>query len=125
MDINQKEFETWSGETSATTMQIAILKAIAEGENIATLFMMAAKALSITSDNSAFFNQAQADLIAMYAYGLSDPSVVKLEVENVEYRLERLKKLIKEAPEAEASRMQRAVAAHEKLLAQLKAQETE
>lgn len=118
---NKETYRDWKvGETSDTTMEIAILKGIEEGKNVAGLFLMAAKALSIVTNNSAFFTQVEADLSAMHGYGLQDQSVVAMEIESAEIRLEKLKKAIEGAPEAEAKRMERAIASHEKLLKELK-----
>lgn len=118
---NKETYRDWKvGETSDTTMEIAILKGIEEGKNIAGLFLMAAKALAIVTNNSAFYTQVEADLSAMHGYGLQDQSVVEMEIESAEIRLEKLKKAIEGAPEAEAKRMERAIASHEKLLKELK-----
>lgn len=101
-------------------LQSKILKGVKAGENIYTLFLQAAKAISLMTSNTVFYNQIESDIIDIYGKGLLEPQPLKVEIQATEERLKRLKEA--EAREGESDtqgRIYKAIKAHEARIAEL------
>lgn len=94
-------------------LQSEILKGLKSGEDIYTLFLKAAKAISLMTGESLFYTQAEKDLIAIYGIGLQEKPPLAIELGNVQERLRRLT-LAEEKEEDSDSRerIRRAITAH-------------
>lgn len=103
-------------------LQADILKGAKRGEDIYSLFLKAAQAISLMTSNTAFYSQLNDDIRAIYGAGLSDPQPLKLELEEVQTRLEKLREASKRETEPADSlqRMERAIQAHEQRATQLR-----
>ena len=101
-------------------LQAAILKGLKAGEDVYSLFLKAAKALSLMTSNSLFYSQAEADLIAIYGRGLQQKPPLQREREEAQKRLQRLLEAEqREQPPDSKERIHRAVEAHRKTIAEL------
>lgn len=94
-------------------LQSEILKGLQLGEDIYSLFLKAAKAISLMTANSLFYSQAEKDLISIYGIGLKEKPALWIELESVEDRLGRLEEAIgREADPDNQDRIKRAITAH-------------
>ena len=101
-------------------LQTAILKGLKAGEDVYSLFLKAAKAISLMTSNSLFYSQAEADLIAIYGRGLQQKPPLQREREEAQKRLQRLLEAEqREQPPDSKERIHRAVEAHRKTIAEL------
>ncbi|OUM19314.1 hypothetical protein [Butyricicoccus porcorum] len=101
-------------------LQTAILKGLKAGEDVYSLFLQAAKAISLMTSNSLFYSQAEADLIAIYGRGLQQKPPLQREREEAQKRLQRLLEAEqREQPPDSKERIHRAVEAHRKTIAEL------
>lgn len=101
-------------------LQTDILKGVQAGTDIYSLFLKAAKAISLMTSNSLFYSQIEADTRAIYGEGLQEQAPLQSELEEVQKRLTKLKEA--QAGELESDsreRIGRAIAAHEAKIAQL------
>lgn len=102
-------------------LQCDILKGIAEGENIYSLFLKACKVISVVTSNKVFYEQAQEDTKAIYGAGLAEPAAAELLAAEVKARLDKLEQALKgDLDEAEKSRIKTAIAQHKKKIETLK-----
>ena len=94
-------------------LQSEILKGLKAGADIYALFLKAAKAVSLMTNNSLFYTQAEKDLIAIYGIGLQEKPPLSIELEAVEGRLQRLREAEgRETDPDSRERIRRAVIAH-------------
>ncbi len=94
-------------------LQSEILKGLKAGTDIYTLFLKAAKAVSLMTNNSLFYTQAEKDLIAVYGIGLQEKPPICKELEAVEGRLQRLTEAEgRETEPDNRERIRRAIKAH-------------
>lgn len=101
-------------------LQTAILKGLKAGEDVYSLFLQAAKAISLMTSNSLFYSQAEADLIAIYGRGLQQKPPLQREREEAQKRLQRLLEAEqREQPLDSKERIHRAIEAHRKTIAEL------
>ena len=101
-------------------LQAAILKGLKAGEDVYSLFLQAAKAISLMTSNSLFYSQAEADLIAIYGRGLQQKPPLQREREEAQKRLQRLLEAEqREQPPDSKERIHRAVEAHRETIAEL------
>lgn len=101
-------------------LQSEILKGIKAGEDVYSLFLKAAKAISLMTSNSLFYSQAEADLIAIYGRGLQQKPPLQREREEAQKRLQRLLEAEqREQPLDSKERIHRAIEAHRKTIAEL------
>lgn len=100
---------------AAGQLQAEILKGAKSGESIYTLFLKAAKAISLMTSNNLFYSQLQDDITAIYGAGLLEPQPLKKELTEVQERLRRLKEALQREGEPEDSlqRIRSAIKAHE------------
>jgi hypothetical protein len=80
-------------------LQTDILKGAKRGEDIYSLFLKAVQAISLMTSNTVFYNQLNDDIRAIYGAGLSEPQPLKLELEEVQTRLEKLREASKRETE--------------------------
>lgn len=106
-----KEYRENSKESSM--LKCEILKGLKAGADIYSLFLKAAKAISLMTGESLFYTQAEKDLIAIYGIGLQEEAPLSVELEQVEKRLQRLTEALgREADPDNGERIKRAITAH-------------
>ena len=100
---------------TSNQLQTEIIKGVKQGESVYTLFLKAAKAISLMTSNSFFYSQIEADIRAIYGAGLLEISPLELELDAVKERLQRLREAQTREGEPEDSRQRiaNAVKAHE------------
>jgi len=105
---------------TSSQLQAEILKGIRNGESIYSLFLKATQAISLMTSNKLFHSQAEADLIAIYGAGLSEPEPLSIELNAAEGRLERLRAAYdrEDAPD-NRRRIESAIEAHEERIIQI------
>lgn len=101
-------------QKAAQQLMIEILGGVSAGENICSLFLKATRAIALATDNKAFADQIEKDVPAIYGYGLHDPLAIGAELDAVKERLSKLEEAVKEAPEEERKRIERAIIEHKK-----------
>ncbi len=103
-------------------LQTDILKGVKRGEDIYSLFLKAVQAISLMISKTVFYSQLNDDIRAIYGAGLSEPQPLKLELEEVQTRLEKLRDASTRETEPADSlqRIERAIQAHEQRATQLK-----
>ena len=128
IDVRQAEkaalaaiFTQHSENTKATgKLQTDILKGIEAGENIYKLFLMAARALSMTIGNPGFYSMVENNIIAIYGGGLNEPGALDLEREQASARLERLTAAEAQADnEDDRQRIRKAIIRHRQRIQEL------
>lgn len=98
---------------TSSQLQTAILMGLKAGEDVYSLFLKAAKAISLMTSNSLFYSQAEADLIAIYGRGLQEKPPLQMELQEAQKRLQRLLEAEqREQPPDSRERIQRAIEAH-------------
>lgn len=75
---------------TSSQLQTEILKGLKAGEDVYSLFLKAAKAISLMTSNALFYNQTEADLIAIYGAGLQEKAPLKKRLQDTQKRLQRL-----------------------------------
>ena len=75
---------------TSSTLQTQILKGLKAGEDVYSLFLKAAKAISLMTSNSVFYSQTEEDLKAIYGRGLQEKPPLQIELEEVQGRLQKL-----------------------------------
>lgn len=104
----------------SSQIQTELLKGVKAGESVYSLFLKAARVISLMTDNSAFYSQIEADTIAIYGAGLLQKDPLQIELADTRKRLERLQEAEgrEQAPDAR-QRIKGAVEAHRKRVAEL------
>lgn len=98
---------------TSSQLQTEILKGLKAGEDVYSLFLKAAKAISLMTSNSLFYSQAEADLIAIYGRGLQEKPPLQRELQEAQKRLQRLLEAEqREQPPDSKERIHRAIEAH-------------
>ena len=98
---------------TSSTLQTQILKGLKAGEDVYSLFLKAAKAISLMTSNSVFYSQTEEDLKAIYGRGLQEKPPLQIELEEVQGRLQKLIEADKREKESDSKeRIQRAIQAH-------------
>lgn len=101
-------------------LQSEILKGIKAGEDVYSLFLKAAKAISLMTSNSVFYSQIEADLTAIYGRGLLYKPPLQKELQEAQTRLQRLTEAEKRETETDSrERIKRAIEAHKRTIAEL------
>lgn len=108
---------------TSSQLQTDILKGVKAGESIYSLFLKAAKAISLMTSNSVFYSQIEADTRAIYGEGLHKQAPLENELEEVQQRLTNLNAAQSRELEPDSrERIGRAIKAHEAKIASLKDQ---
>ena len=71
-------------------LQTDILKGLKAGEDVYSLFLKAAKAISLMTSNSLFYSQTEADIKNIYGVGLNQKPPLQIELQETKERLQRL-----------------------------------
>ena len=95
------------------TLQSDILKGLAEGEDIHSLFLKAVEAVALMTNNNQLLQQAESDIVTVYGVGQGQAQPLRQELEAVEKRLFNLEEsLLWWTDQDEQRRIQRAIDAH-------------
>ena len=106
---------------TSSTLQTQILKGLKAGEDVYSLFLKAAKAISLMTSNSLFYSQTEEDLKAIYGRGLQEKPPLQMELEEVQERLQRLREAEKREQASDSKeRIHRAIQAHENKATELR-----
>ncbi len=105
---------------AAGQLRSEITKGTRAGEDIYTLFLKAAQAISCMTGDASFVDQIERNLKSVYGAGLREPQALGLEIQEVKTRLRKLRAAKKRetAPDSLA-RIGKATEAHEARLRQL------
>lgn len=103
------------------SLQCEINKGLKAGEDIYILFLKAARAVSLMTNNPTFYDVARKDLLAIYGIGLEKPPVLQIELNEVQARLDKLRQAAEcEKDTDDTARIKTAIQYHEKAVAQIK-----
>lgn len=107
---------------TAARLQTDIVEGVKGGEDIYTLFLMAAQVISCMTANTVFYDQIRGDILAVYGAGLSEQKPLEIELEEVQGRLGKLREASRNSSESADSlqRIRSAIQAHEQREAYLK-----
>jgi uncharacterized membrane protein YccC len=106
---------------TSSQLQTEILKGLKAGEDVYSLFLKAAKAISLMTANSLFYSQIEADIEAIYGRGLQHKPPLQKALQEVQERLQRLLEAEqREQPPDSRERIQRAIEAHRATIERLK-----
>lgn len=98
---------------ASSQLQTEILKGIKAGEDVYSLFLKAAKAISLMTSNKLFYTQIEADTRAIYGAGLNYKPPLQHELQDTQERLQRLLEAEKrEQPPDSRERIRAAIKAH-------------
>ena len=101
-------------------LQSEILKGIKAGEDVYSLFLKAAKAISLMTSNSVFYSQIEDDTRSIYGRGLNYKPPLQKELQEAQTRLQRLTEAEKRETETDSrERIKRAIEAHKRTIAEL------
>ena len=100
-------------------IQASILKGLQAGEDLSILFLKAVKGLSLATGNELFYRQAEESIKTIYGYVFRDPGALKLETIETAARLDKLRQAAPGTAGDERSRIDAAIRAHEKRIADL------
>lgn len=104
----------------SSQLQTDILKGVKSGESIYSLFLKAAKAISLMTSNNVFYSQIEADISVIYGEGLQEQEPLKKQLEDTQKRLQRLLEMKERDKEHDSrERISRAIQTHEEKIAQL------
>lgn len=103
-------------------LQRAILNGLENGEDIYSLFLLAAKAVSAATSNNAFYSQVESALMAIYGRGLREKPPLQMELQGARKRLQRLLEAeqMEQMPDSR-ERIHRAIEAHRKTIEDIEA----
>lgn len=105
---------------TSSQLQTDILKGVKAGEDVFSLFLKAAKAVSLMTSNTVFYSQIEADLTAIYGRGLLYKPPLQKELQEAQTRLQRLTEAEKRETETDSrERIKRAIEAHKRTIAEL------
>ena len=106
---------------TSSTLQTQILTRLKAGEDVYSLFLKAAKAISLMTSNSVFYSQTEEDLKAIYGRGLQEKPPLQIELEEVQGRLQKLIEADKREKDGDSKeRIQRAIQAHKNKATELR-----
>jgi len=98
---------------TSSQLQTEILKGIKAGEDVYTLFLKAAKAISLMTSNSLFYSQIEADIEAIYGRGLKEKPPLQKALQETQERLQRLLEAEQREPTGDSrERIKAAIKAH-------------
>lgn len=102
-------------------LQTDILKGVQAGTDIYSLFLKAAKAISLMTSNSLFYSQIEADIEAIYGRGLQHKPPLQKALQEAQERLQRLLDAEQREPEGNSKeRIKAAIKAHRAEIERLK-----
>ena len=123
IDRNLEVYRTYQENIKRSgQLQSEILKGIKAGEDVYSLFLKAAKAISLMTSNSVFYSQIEDDTRSIYGRGLNYKPPLQNELQDTQKRLQRLLEAEqREADTDSRERIKRAVKAHREHIAELEA----
>ena len=86
------------------SLRAEILKGIAAGHDIYSLFLKAAKAISLMAGDSAFYSQCEADILSIYGEGLLQPAPLEAELLAINNRIARKSEALQTITDPETQR---------------------
>lgn len=102
-------------------LQSEILKGIKAGEDVYSLFLKAAKAISLMTSNSVFYSQIEDDTRSIYGRGLNYKPPLQKALQEAQERLQRLLDAEQREPEGNSKeRIKAAIKAHRAEIERLK-----
>lgn len=124
IDRNLEVYRTYQENIKRSgQLQTDILKGARAGEDIYSLFLKAVQAISLMTSNPYFYTQLQEDIIAIYGAGLLEAQPLKIELEAVEGRLQKLKAArARGEPDYCQPNIAKAIQAHEQRAEQIRAE---
>ena len=107
-------YKKWQENDKRTKqLQTEILKGVRAGVGVYSLFLKAVEALSLTINNTVFYNQIAADVPAIYGIGLNEPEPLQMELEATQSRLEHLETALERETDSDSrSRIESAITQH-------------
>ncbi|MBD5111438.1 MAG: hypothetical protein HDT42_02720 [Ruminococcaceae bacterium] len=103
------------------SLRCEINKGLKSGEDIYSLFLKAAKAISLMTSDTIFYDTVKNDLLAIYGIGLEKPPVLQIELNEVQARLDRLRQAAeREQDTDDVARIGTAIQYHEKAIERIK-----
>lgn len=104
----------------SSQLQTDILKGLKAGEDVYSLFLKAAKAMSLMLSDTQFYAQVEADLVAIYGRGLLVKPILQEELQGAQGRLQRLLEAEQREPAGDTKeRIHKAIEAHRTSIAAL------
>lgn len=102
------------------SLRVEILKGVKAGELPVSLLLKAAKCISLMTSDTVFYSQLEGDIMAIYGQGLLDPLTLRIELQQTQERLIRLREAEQRELDGDSKeRIKRAVKAHEAKIADL------
>lgn len=104
----------------AQTLQQEISKGVTLAEDVYTLFLKAAEAISLMTSNMVFYNHVEAGLREIYGAALRETGALQMALKQAQERLERLREAeAKETEKTALNGIQRAIKANEERIRRL------
>ena len=104
------------------SLRTDILKGARAGEDIYSLFLKAVECISRMTSDKLFYSQIEEDIKTIYGRGLQEEAPLLLEIAETEERLYKLRQAQERETETDSrERIKKAVQAHERRIAELKA----
>ena len=108
----------------ANQLQVEVMKGLQCGEPVERLLLKALESLALKDNDTVSYPEAKKTLLAIYGDALGEPVPLRIELEEFETRLERLRKAYEEGMETEPKdtqeRVKNAIMAHENRIEFLK-----
>lgn len=105
---------------TSSQLQTDILKGVRAGEDVYSLFLKAAKVVSLMTSNTVFYSQIEADIKAIYGRGLQEKPPLQKELQEAEERLQRLIEAEKRETQTDSrERIRSAIEAHKRTITEL------
>lgn len=103
------------------SLRCEINKGLKSGEDIYSLFLKAAKTISLMTGDTAFYDVARKDVLAIYGMALEKPPVLQIELKEVQARLDKLRQAAeRENDSDDIARIRTAIQYHERTVEQIK-----
>lgn len=103
------------------SLRCEINKGLKAGEDIYTLFLMAAKAISLMTGDTSFYDIVKKDLLSIYGVALEKTPALQIELNETQARLDKLRQAAeREQDTDDIARIRTAIQYHEKAIAQIK-----
>lgn len=106
---------------ASDSLRCEINKGLKSGEDIYSLFLKAARAISLMTGDTAFYDVARKDLSSIYGAALGKPPVLQIELKEVQARLDKLRQAAEcEKDTDDTARIRTAIQYHEKAVERIK-----
>ena len=122
-DLNKAEKERYTAVyekyqiniRKSESLRSEILKGLKQGEDIYSLFLMAAETVSMLIDDVTFYRQIEKDIKEIYGECFNEKDPIKIEINGIDKRLVKLKSALeKENDQSKSNRIRWAITEHEK-----------